>query len=200
MNYLQEELKNLKVMQEQQKSMSNLHQIGLSHATSQPSLYNDLYQQQQQPQFPQQMPPNQYGTLPHKSPHMFYGSPTDPMSARNAAYNMPPYVGNQPSQTFFPPQMAENVNLHIYFIRVIKQSFLVSTPLCNAKSNRNASTLSNPTKPGLLSSTTKLPTPVIKFSWSLAFSASTINATTDLSSTYNAANASNVQSAEPNVL
>lgn len=99
----QEELKNLKM--EQQKSMSNLASAGMSHATSQPSLYNDLYQQQQ---FPPQMPPNQYGTLPHQSPQMFYGA-SDPMaSARGGGYGMPSYVGNQ---TFFPPQLAENVSI-----------------------------------------------------------------------------------------
>ncbi|KAI6191866.1 Patronin [Aphelenchoides bicaudatus] len=105
---IREELKNLKVMQEQQKSMSNLANVGISHATSQPSLYNDLYTQQQQQSFPPQMP-NQYGTLPHKS-SMFYGAApnADPMASARAGYGMPPFVGSQPNQTFFPPHIPDN--------------------------------------------------------------------------------------------
>lgn len=90
-------------MQEQQKSMSNLANVGISHATSQPSLYNDMYQQQQP--FPPQMPPNQYGTLPHKS-SMFYGAP-DPMASARSGFGMP-FVGSQPNQTFFPSHMQDN--------------------------------------------------------------------------------------------
>src|SRR5690349_13550340 len=84
--------------------MSNLANVGISHATSQPSLYNDLYQQQQQAQFPPQMPPNPYGTLPHKS-SIFYG---DPMASARSGYNGMPFVASQPNQTFFPPHMPDN--------------------------------------------------------------------------------------------
>lgn len=105
--------------------MSNLANVGISHATSQPSLYNDLYQAQ----FPHQMPPNhQYGTLPHKSPQMFY-SAGDPMASARSSYGMPPYVGSQPNQTFFPPHMAENVNFNIYLSYID----LATASLCYAK-------------------------------------------------------------------
>jgi hypothetical protein len=88
---------------QQQKSMSNLSNIGISHATSQPSLYHDQYQS---PQFPPNAM-NPYGTLPHKSPHMFYGAVNggDPMASARGAY---PYSSSQTGQTFFPPHL-ENV-------------------------------------------------------------------------------------------
>jgi hypothetical protein len=100
---------------QQKQSMSNLTNVGISHATSQPSLYNDLYHQQQQFQQPQ-MTPNPYGTLPHKSPHMFYGNPnSDPMASVRNTYGGMPYVGSQPNQTFFPSHLPENVSFKLFY-------------------------------------------------------------------------------------
>lgn len=92
---IREELKNLKVMQ--QKSMGNLTNVGMSHANSQPSLYNDLYQQQQQ---------QLYGTLPHRSPHQppppqMYGQ-----EQRNSSFGMP--YGSPQQPPYYPQQVMDN--------------------------------------------------------------------------------------------
>ncbi|CAD5233939.1 unnamed protein product [Bursaphelenchus xylophilus] len=102
---IREELKNLKVMQQQ--SMSNLTNVGMSHATSQPSLYNDAYQQQL------------YGTLPHKSPHhpmpQAVGQPgmPGPMGQPVGPNGMPQMGLNQ---SFGQPSMGNiNQNLPPYY-------------------------------------------------------------------------------------
>ncbi|CAD5230683.1 unnamed protein product [Bursaphelenchus okinawaensis] len=100
---IREELKNLKVMQQQ--SMSNLTSVGMSHATSQPTLYNDVYHQQV------------YGTLPHKSPHHnvpqqlppYYQSPE---VNRNSSFGIagayPPPYGQYPGQVNENPYAMPN--------------------------------------------------------------------------------------------
>ncbi|KAI6173630.1 Patronin [Aphelenchoides besseyi] len=104
---IREELKNLKVMQQQQ-SMSNLTNVGVSHATSQPSLYSELYNQQQT-QYPSaNYPASPYGTLPHKSPHAYA---LDPLNSARNPYGMYP-AGSAGQQTFFPSQLGENPQHH----------------------------------------------------------------------------------------